>query len=369
MYVDESAIEGKERSVSLPPAGWYPDLVGPHRLRYWDGHQWAPSASGPESPEAQQSQKTQKTQQGPEHVSGPQPSASLATERPIYNGSAPRRWSRLAESAAQQAGLAGAVVYVVVHLSYSAFYDNLGLRPEEVGVDRAQVITQAAVFLISILASAGAVALGGDLFFRWLGRGLATLGRSLHLRAPAPIGASAQATPARDPNPYAVWTLTLVALPTLLAAWMVFVEAPIRDQEVDFIREQLPVGLFLVALTMWLYHRARRKPSIRARQMAILAALFGVYTLFGASYASGRSQAEYLRSHEQLNGTGTAQYAPAAYRADCVTVSRAAQIQPPLHVTTALLLGESGGTIVLWDTNTAAVVRVPESSVIMRSCP
>ena len=260
-------------------------------------------------------------------------------------------------------------MYVVVHLSYSAFYDNLGLRPEEVGVDRAQVITQAAVFLISILASAGAVALAGDLFFRWLGRGLTTLGRSLHLRAPAPTGASAQATPARDPNPYAVWTLTLVALPTLLAAWMVFVEAPIRDQEVNAVRVQLPVGLFLVALTMWLYHRARRKPSIRARQMAILAALFGVYTLFGASYASGRSQAEYLRSHEQLNGTGTAQYAPAAYRADCVTVSRATQSQPPLHVTTALLLGESGGTIVLWDTNTAAVVRVPESSVIMRSCP
>jgi hypothetical protein len=93
------------------------------------------------------------------------------------------------------------------------------------------------------------------------------------------------------------------------------------------------------------------------------------YTLFGASYASGRSQAEYLRSHEQLNGSGTAQYAPAAYRADCVTVSRATQSQAPLHVTTALLLGESGGTIVLWDTNTAAVVRVPESSVIMRSCP
>ena len=51
-----------------------------------------------------------------------------------------KHWSALA-------AIAGVVTFGVVELAYEAFYRRLGTTPHEVGVDRAVVVAQAAVFL------------------------------------------------------------------------------------------------------------------------------------------------------------------------------------------------------------------------------
>jgi hypothetical protein len=279
-----------------------------------------------------------------------------------------RNWAPLAESALKQAGLAAAVLYGVVSLGYRAFYDQLGVRPEEVGVDRAHIITQAAVALAIILGLASAIGLIGDLFFVPV---CYRCGRVWHWIHRPPNVSPPRLPDARSFRPVATaWMAGLIVLPAAVATFLLYVDVPsaaINDgtHSARFIAWS---GLVVLVWAAWRRRRARRHPRIQYKMWVALAALLGVVALLIASDEVGGAQARYLQDNGELDGTADAPGSLISFTAPCVEVTAVGQAPVPSARDRVLLLGSASSIDVIWDTTSHQVIRVPTSSVVLRSC-
>jgi hypothetical protein len=61
----------------------------------------------------------------------------------------------VAERLLAAAAVSGAAVYVLINGIYIEFYDDFGVRPEEVGLDRLAVLARAAWVALVVLAAGG----------------------------------------------------------------------------------------------------------------------------------------------------------------------------------------------------------------------
>lgn len=64
-----------------------------------------------------------------------------------------RMWRPSVEQVAATATLAGAVIYVTLFAVYQSYYEQLGLRPEDAGVNQLFVLTRSLAFLIVVVGA------------------------------------------------------------------------------------------------------------------------------------------------------------------------------------------------------------------------
>jgi hypothetical protein len=98
---------------------------------------------------------------GPVQRSGgePAPAQDNGQPRPASAQGRPPTLLGVAEQLLAGAAVAGAAIYVLLNALYVEFYDDFGLRPEEVGLDRLAVLGRAAWLALVPLLLTGPVAL------------------------------------------------------------------------------------------------------------------------------------------------------------------------------------------------------------------
>jgi hypothetical protein len=70
----------------------------------------------------------------------------------------------LAERLLGAAAVLGAAIYALINVLYVEFYDDFGVRPEEVGWDRLTILSRTAWVVLAVVIATAAFGLGAALF-------------------------------------------------------------------------------------------------------------------------------------------------------------------------------------------------------------
>lgn len=271
-------------------------------------------------------------------------------------------WTPFAESALKQAGVAAAVLYAVASVGQREFYNELGIRTQEVGNDRAEVASRAAVALVGLIGVASPVLLVAILVLRLVQPRL----RGLYAASPPGDEEGLPISSTREG-----WLFGMLAMPPVLALYLLFVDIPaeaVREHTRN-IRLQGPVAILVIAFAFWRWQRSRRNPGIRYKLWGGFGGLVGVLALFIAAREVGHAQALYLREEGHLPLSSSAPGIFIQVSAHCVRVTATSPAPTSYPDNRFILLGASSGTYVMWDYTAQQSVRMPAAGVLLRGCP
>jgi len=251
---------------------------------------------------------------------------------------------------------AGTVIaYVTLRSVYTRFYDPLGVTPEEVGLDQAEVLVRSAGLVVLIAMLCGVVlyliALSRAFFF--LNRALPNFYSWLNtppawIRAMMGLTAVAWVTSGFLPRPQP--GITVYGPPALLASSLVL--AYVRTRGLRRLRPDITAA----AGALWRDGRA----ATRLWRAGFLVGLpLSAVLVLALVWFLAPAYAERVQEGGSVGDWST------AWRAQPAGVQWAHQspTPDPLAARCIMYLGQANGTTVLYDVDTQSVVRVPTSEV------
>ncbi len=276
-------------------------------------------------------------------------------------------------TAGKFAAVTTAILYGVLRQANAFFYAPLGVKPEEVGLGRADILAQSVTGLVIVLAETlvlGVVILGVGYFYGLLFRGPrrgAGGRRGVPERAPGePPGAAPRGRTSLDRIRSWGWFGSLIGALAAVGLVSPFVPAAVTDPLFTVITMGLVIGAVVSKVRADLMagrvHRLRRTAAV----------LFAVATVFVLAIVSlqgwldGRAVRDGQVRHAVFGGGAELQLS--SWGADAATVTWIGGGASPPELagpTCFLYLGRADGVVVLFDPRTRRSIRVPGGDVVV----
>jgi hypothetical protein len=270
-------------------------------------------------------------------------------------------------TAGKFAAVAGAVLYGVLRLANSFFYSPLGVKPEEVGLSRAEILAQSVTGLLIFLGAflvLFVVCLGvGILYSTFLGPPIRWIRDRIRRAFGHPPGRDRGASTSGFED--SGWFNAAVGLVVLAAVSSVFLPDSVASPLVATLG--LIVAVVIVLVTVQADIRARRdRRWRRAGAVALaIATLLVLATVLLQGWSDGRAVLDGEVRHARFGGVGSMPIS--SWGADAATVGWIGSGLPPDELADPcfLYLGRGDGLVVLFDPRTRRSLRVPAGDVLV----
>jgi hypothetical protein len=310
------------------------------------------------------------------------------------------RWANLKKILDSQSAILavlGLLVYVMVHGAYDAFYHDLGITPDEVGMTYILIIARAGLGFVAYVVLLTIIVLALTLLMRFVRRNDKLMPRDLL---------------PKDKNSYYA-RYALFAVAALLIFFLYFLGSSTiyylfrRSLTMRIFSILLLVLIVALLIYLWKYGVPRLSNQGRQRQvgtaspgpstspdaesyprfkrvvdsfrttirgligpagLALLIASLVVLALgmFHLSAAWGHHRAKMVQDGEEISSSPL--YGIIGVRASPVCISWIGSQTPPIdEAHQVIYLGQSGSTAVLYDSETDSVRRIPSSNVMITS--